>query len=625
MLFRRSVSAVSAIFLFVPLVFSSLAKSQAVFGAPTAAPARAKHTAGKKTFVKPDPAVEKVLRAEVAGPVNRREQLADALSQRPDSASARWQAGFVKVADSWRSFDELPTAKDQSDPLEQYRRHRNEAPLTLAAQLNLANWCRKEALFDRERVHLTAALSLAADSDRPELLKRLGYMLFGGQWISEEQRHEWEGEIIRTESSLKKWSTKLERIAQRLAGNTAQHDTALADLRAISDPAAIPAMELVLSGRDEETAQLVVERFKHFEGPQASLALAKQAVFSMWPAVREAATRTLKSRKFEDFVPAMIALLATPIETGFQVLLDPSSGVLLYSFVMATEMENQFQVGALNVARPILFVRTGSTNGPPRIDVKALTSGPIRRANTDFSRSLSELNHAQERGREAANDRIKEMNDRVTTVLTEIAEMEGTPDVRHWWQWWYDFTDAPPAGAKAVNIVTETEFAAPFVIPYLRHSCFAAGTPVWTETGPVPIETIKPGDRVLAQEIGSGELAYKSVLLTTENPPRELLTFRASDESIVCTKGHRFWSCEGGWTKARDLVPQTLLHTVTGSAPVWSVKPAPAAKTFNLVIDGWHTYFVGKSAILCQDLRSSSGPDVLVPGLHRGNAARAAD
>src|SRR5262249_24466505 len=39
-------------------------------------------------------------------------------------------------------------------------------------------------------------------------------------------------------------------------------------------------------------------------------------------------------------------------------------------------------------------------------------------------------------------------------------------------------------------------------------SCFPAGTPVLTQTGSVPIESIKPGDRLLAQDAATGELAY---------------------------------------------------------------------------------------------------------------------
>src|SRR5262249_28316342 len=161
-------------------------------------------------------------------------------------------------------------------------------------------------------------------------------------------------------------------------------------------------------------------------------------------------------------------------------------------------------------------------------------------------------------------------------VLATISDSDPVPDPRHWWQWWYAYTDAPPAGSKPqVAVVDETEYGVtpffPFVpITPVNSSCFAAGTPVWTENGPVPIESVQVGDRVLAQEIQSGELTYRPVLVTTVNPPKDLLSLRVGDESIVCTKGHRFWTSGSGWMKARDLAPQTLLHTVTGNTPVWS-------------------------------------------------------
>ena len=49
-------------------------------------------------------------------------------------------------------------------------------------------------------------------------------------------------------------------------------------------------------------------------------------------------------------------------------------------------------------------------------------------------------------------------------------------------------------------------------------SCFAPGTKVWTMTGRRPIEGIKIGDCVLAQDVESGELAYKPVLGVTIRP-----------------------------------------------------------------------------------------------------------
>ncbi|HEY2252591.1 MAG TPA: hypothetical protein VGH74_16070, partial [Planctomycetaceae bacterium] len=73
----------------------------------------------KKTADKADPAlpvVERVLRSEADGPsadgrsanrpVDRREQLATALEQNPDSEAARWQSGFIRAGNQWRSFDE---------------------------------------------------------------------------------------------------------------------------------------------------------------------------------------------------------------------------------------------------------------------------------------------------------------------------------------------------------------------------------------------------------------------------------------------------------------------------------------------------------------------------------------
>src|SRR5262249_18486333 len=123
----------------------------------TPAPAAGK----KKSAEKSDAAaatVEKVLRSEVAEPVDRRAQLADALKQQPDSAAARWQAGFVKDGGSWRSFDEASRNSSTAGAHEDYRRRREESPNTFADQLDLANWCRKQGLKDQERAHLHAAL-----------------------------------------------------------------------------------------------------------------------------------------------------------------------------------------------------------------------------------------------------------------------------------------------------------------------------------------------------------------------------------------------------------------------------------------------------------------------------------
>ena len=54
------------------------------------------------------------------------------------------------------------------------------------------------------------------------------------------------------------------------------------------------------------------------------------------------------------------------------------------------------------------------------------------------------------------------------------------------------------------------------IMPY---SCFAAGTNVWTLAGPQAIEKIQVGNRVLAQDVETGELTYKPVLAVTTRAP----------------------------------------------------------------------------------------------------------
>ncbi|MBI3864426.1 MAG: hypothetical protein HY290_21295 [Planctomycetia bacterium] len=108
--------------------------------------------AGKKT-TKTDPgqsAVENAQRAEVAGAVDRRERLAGALRELPESSLVRWQAGFVRDGKTWRSFDEIPAAPPNSAVKSAYAARRREAAATLAGQMDLANWCRKQGLADQD-------------------------------------------------------------------------------------------------------------------------------------------------------------------------------------------------------------------------------------------------------------------------------------------------------------------------------------------------------------------------------------------------------------------------------------------------------------------------------------------
>jgi hypothetical protein len=167
-------------------------------------------------------------------------------------------------------------------------------------------------------------------------------------------------------------------------------------------------------------------------------------------------------------------------------------------------------------------------------------------------------------------------------------------------------------------------------------TCFGAGTLVATLAGPMAIEEIKVGDRVLAQDPETGELAYKSVLKTTVRPPAAMMTLSVQSpkprsprlasedliaenltgsESFVSTKGHPFWVNDKGWQMTKNLEPGNRLHTVTGSVAVQSLDEADSVEAYNLVVDEFHTYFIGNTHVLVHDNSFARPLLNSVPGL----------
>jgi hypothetical protein len=597
--------------------------------------------AGKKSAQKVDPAqeaVDRVLRAELAGQVDRRGQLEDLLKSQPEFAAARWQAGYVRDGKSWRSFDDPPAAVDL---LADYRLRREGAPQTLAGQVDLANWCRKNDLPDQERAHLMAAAALAPEIEQPKLLQRLGCRQIGNRWFSHDQLVEWRDMIRRSEAALKLWGPRLEKIGDKLDGSQRRRESAVASLKELTGPDVIPAIEYVLCGRDEASAATAIDALANMPFYESSVALARSAVFSKWDNVRERATAALKQRRVEDFVPGLIGLLVKPLsaERSTQMFyFQDSPGtqsscalVLVHSYLIAQETDDQYQVAVMRTVdyrlNQLLQGSIVSLSGGFTINDPLHSKGPknavasqlfVARGLNDSSRLAADDAYQREISAETAKECTEQLNRQVIQVLASVTGRDPQPDPTPWWQWWDGFTDTQRIGGKQVTIVSEeTESRGDPRYRLQRISCFAAGTPVWTEAGPRPIESIKVGDMVLAQNIETGELAFKPVLQTTVRPPKDLLALRFGEETIVCTGGHRFWTSGEGWVKARDLAPQTLVHTVKGNAAVASANQESAAETYNLVVADFHTYFVGKTGILCQDLPLPRGTNCVVPGLSR--------
>ena len=90
-------------------------------------------------------------------------------------------------------------------------------------------------------------------------------------------------------------------------------------------------------------------------------------------------------------------------------------------------------------------------------------------------------------------------DDATTSSVASTAE--------NWWSWWANYNEAYRTPNKPLESV---QLGTVKFVPdtTLFMSCFPAGTPVITDLGPMSIETIQIGDRVLAQNPDSGELSF---------------------------------------------------------------------------------------------------------------------
>jgi hypothetical protein len=226
-----------------------------------------------------------------------------------------------------------------------------------------------------------------------------------------------------------------------------------------------------------------------------------------------------------------------------------------------------------------------------------------------------------------ANAAAEQRNERIEAVLKVTAAIEPATNVESWWAEWQQYNELEYSSAAPVNeSYSEDNFR--FVYEQLPAmaavgeaqqtippcSCFRAGTPVWTKAGAKPIEALVIGDMVLSQNPETGEVAYRAVLRTTVGRPTRVVRLEFPGEAIVATLGHRFWVNGSGWEMAKFLRPGASLHALKGPIDVQAVAEDERIECYNLVVDEFHTYFVGKSRLLVHDIGCPRPVVAAVPG-----------
>lgn len=146
------------------------------------------------------------------------------------------------------------------------------------------------------------------------------------------------------------------------------------------------------------------------------------------------------------------------------------------------------------------------------------------------------------------------------------------------------------------QIATSTYLVARTNLLSIRHDGVDPGR------GAPHIESISPGDRVIAANLELGESTVGVVSRVAYRASKDLVRVVLPGEVIVCTPEHPFWVTKRGWIQAGALQSKDELLSANGSLiEVISVEhdyQPCSVQVFNITVDGCHVYYVGESAVL---------------------------
>jgi hypothetical protein len=574
--------------------------------------------------------VRMALQAEAGGDNPTRYRLLEsALHEDADNAAVRWQLGYVRSGEEWVPYAQsLDSIAERRSSLHAYAQSRAGAAQDSAAeQLALADRARELGLPDEERAHLRRVIAL--DGDEAEARRRLGDVRINGFWVTQEEVVQFARDLATTRIQRNVWDPRVQPIVKRLfKSQQAAWEKHWRKLTAIRDPAAISSMEAALADGDERAALWYLDWLAGVDAWEGSAALARQAVWAPSASIRSAAQERLSKRRVDDYAPMLLGSLRGNPQIAARLSLTPFGG-LMYVEHLAYETQSDLRVRNLAVIYgPELGIVSIRRRVPPTslpgtgrlVDSPELLAAAVQHVRRYYGALTAS------EGRDAVSG-LSVVNDRITRTMSAATGLSNLASPQDCWEWWNDYQQVYVSSAKpllkqdyeetwTVDRRSRRATRTPRRDGIFIASCFAAGTPVVTEYGPKPIEAVQLGDRVLSQDVETGELAFKPVFVTTVRPPVPLLKITTDRGELICTGGHPFWVNGESWLYARELQPGMRFHSVDGASEVLSVEDdSREEKAYNLIVADFHTYFAGEGRILSHDNTPRAPTNALVPGL----------
>jgi Pretoxin HINT domain len=266
-------------------------------------------------------------------PTERLKHLSLAVKYDPSYALARGLLGLVAYQGRWGPAEDV-AQQIRDDParnalIADYNERRNGTPEKADALLKLAAWCAERGLGEQAAVHYNKVLDL--DPTREIAWRHLGYKKQGNRWVKPELVAAAKQNAAVQKQADRGWKTKLEKLRDWLQNKDASKRVkAEQELKAVSDPRAVPMIWAVLVRGGARLQAAAVQILAQIEGPSASNGLAALAVFSPFPEVRSRAIDALKKRDPRDVAARLIAMVHMPYKYEVRPGRTPSSPGDLY-------------------------------------------------------------------------------------------------------------------------------------------------------------------------------------------------------------------------------------------------------------------------------------------------------
>jgi hypothetical protein len=556
--------------------------------------------------------------------------------EQPDSTGA--PRGVVEVDGQWLTIDEACRYFAGDKALQNYARLRDSARWKVDDQLRLARWCAEQGMADSAQFHYRILLQL--DSRNREARNALGLKEFHGLLLTEEEIAQVKTEATARKDAIESWRSTLRNLRRKFQSRTpGQREAAERELLAIDNASVLPSVEAALMRLNNEAAVAGVRLAAKFQSQAATDMLARQAISNPFPEARREVTKALKARSYFAWVPTLLSLMESPVEVHARLSHDVSPSFALTLFRRGpfgdelVGFNEQTVVRGVQTNVNIERIRVNSQDqmwegnkylGETGIQVPVDPTAAARRAALTAHAVAAAEQH---------NQRVTFLNQRIAETLSEVTSRPADTDLASWYRWWYDYNDYDypeevplytdignySQYATATNTVTMGQS----YMPPPAHSCFLAGTLVTTKTGLRPIEQIRIGDFVLAQDVETGELKFKPVAAVTFGPVTMMMKLRLDGATLYPTPGHPFWVVGEGWKMARELKPGDQLYTLRGSISVESIDEWGGATTHNLIVADYNDYFVGEQQILAHDITIRRPSLNAEPGVPKPVLARA--